>query len=393
MFIAQLRRAASAFARARQFAAFRPIPSLLCQPNLEKHAIFTNAQRSSPRRVRQSVRLLCAGIALLQCAVAPAYACDICAIYTATEMQETRVGLRLGIAEQFSRFTTLQRNGQELPNPDHERLDSSITQFLLGYTVHPRWRAQLHVPVIYRAYRRRAATGVEHGDVSGLGDISLVATGLLYDRVDEHSVLNLSGVFGIKLPTGSTHRLREELPAALSAHDDDTIAPISLTPRPHPYHSSSHEDGVESGVHGHDLTLGSGSTDVVLGAQLFASRDRFFFVQSTQFSVRTRGAYGYTYADELLVQGGPGFYAWVAHSQTLGVQAVLTCDSKGTDALKGVRQPDTGYTALYAGPGISFTLDSNFSLDVIADIPAIQNNSALQLVPDFRIRGGAVWRF
>jgi hypothetical protein len=81
------------------------------------------------------------------------------------------------------------------------------------------------------------------------------------------------------------------------------------------------------------------------------------------------------------------------HSYTLGLQAQLTSTSKGTDDLNDVRLGDTGYTGLYAGPAVQLTWTSAFSADLIVDLPAYQNNTALQIVPDFRLRGGLVWRF
>jgi hypothetical protein len=53
----------------------------------------------------------------------------------------------------------------------------------------------------------------------------------------------------------------------------------------------------------------------------------------------------------------------------------------------------TAYTGVYAGPQLHFTWSTSVSADLGADLPAIQNNSGLQIVPDWRIRGGIVYRF
>src|SRR6185295_8392106 len=70
-----------------------------------------------------------------------AYACDVCAIYTATEQRESRPGFRIGVAEQFTRFTRLKDDGKTIDNPG-EHLNSSITQLILGYDVNSRFGVQ-----------------------------------------------------------------------------------------------------------------------------------------------------------------------------------------------------------------------------------------------------------
>ena len=83
-----------------------------------------------------------------------ALACDICAVYTGYDVQATETGLRLGLAEQFTDFGTLQNSSVEVANPNGEYLLSSITQVLVGYQLHPRLGLHLVVPVISRTFRR-----------------------------------------------------------------------------------------------------------------------------------------------------------------------------------------------------------------------------------------------
>jgi hypothetical protein len=53
-------------------------------------------------------------------------ACDLCAIYSATEAQgQTGKGLFAGLAEQFTHFGTVQKEGKEVPNEAGQYLDSS----------------------------------------------------------------------------------------------------------------------------------------------------------------------------------------------------------------------------------------------------------------------------
>src|SRR5262245_6146025 len=87
------------------------------------------------------------GLALLSLATAlaratPARACDVCAIYTATEQSESRTGPQAGLAVQYTHFGTLEENGHEVPNPAGESLDSVITQVVLAYRFVPRFGLQ-----------------------------------------------------------------------------------------------------------------------------------------------------------------------------------------------------------------------------------------------------------
>ena len=95
-----------------------------------------------------------------------------------------------------------------------------------------------------REFRRQEAGGIVNGDESGLGDLSLLGSWAAYIGVTENTITRLTLLGGLKLPSGNSRRLKEEL---------------------------RESDEVESGIHGHDLALGSGSVDGIVGAQLFWS--------------------------------------------------------------------------------------------------------------------------
>jgi len=292
----------------------------------------------------------------------------LCAVYSATHLRESRTGVRLGVAEQYASYNTLQRGGVEVANPAGERLNSSIAQFLLGYNFTPRLGVQLNLPLIARSFRRQEATAIVNGDEAGIGDVSLVGNFLAISDVTEESVIRVSLLGGLKLPSGNSRRIKEEL--------------------------SEPQDGmVDSGIHGHDLALGSGSVDGIIGAQLFSSWNRLFVSGVVQYLLRTEGDFDYAYADDLMWSGGPGGYVWLADEFSLGLQAILAGESKGNDTLAGVKATDTAITALYAGPGMTFTWGTSLGADFAADLPVVRNNSALQIVPDLRLRGGLTWHF
>jgi hypothetical protein len=295
-----------------------------------------------------------------------AVACDLCAIYTATEQRESRTGFRLGVSEQYTFYGTLQDSGQSVANPAGERMNSFITQFVAGYTINPQFGVQINLPLIARVFRRQEAQGIVDGDETGIGDMSLLANVQLYSDVTENSVVRFSLLGGLKLPSGNSHRLKEELRETA---------------------------GVESGIHGHDLALGSGSVDGIIGAQGFWSWQRFFASAAVQYLLRTEGDFQYEYANDLIWSGGPGAFLLLSHDYSLGAQIAITGESKGNDSRAGVSMIDTAITTLYVGPGFSFTWGTSLGADLSADLPVVQNNSSLQIVSDYRLRGGMTWRF
>jgi len=353
-----------------------------------------------------SIGRLCAAMGILMWSLStPAVACDICAVYVSTEMSESRTGFSLGVAEQFTRFGTLQLGGEEVPNPAGEYLNSSVTQLLLSYALMRRLHFQLNLPIIVRDYRRLEDDGVVDGDESGIGDLALTALFNVWTYVDEASVVRFSLFGGVKFPTGNSDRLGEELDEGHHSAEDDAEGEeehdhgdaedghVHVHVAPHHVHDEADDEHVESGIHGHDLALGSGSYDGIVGGRLYASWRRAFLSATVQYTPTSTGSFDYAYADGLTWSGGPGVYAWLGHGTTLGLMAVLSGQTKGNDELDGTKLNDTAITSLFVGPGLLFTWGTSLAVDIAGDLPVIQNNTSLQIVADYRIRGGAVWRF
>lgn len=362
----------------------------------------TTCVRGGDRAVARALGVAVA-LATVLGAIAPAHGCDLCAIYTTTESREDQTGPYVGVGEQFSYFHTLQEGGVEVPNPNGERISSSITQFVMGYNVEPRIALQINLPLINRDFRRLTRDGIQNGDVFGVGDMSLLGLVKPWSYVDLDRVAHVVGFAGIKFPTGSTSFLAEEAaPPCIPFPDPNQCSPQSArlqlgVPLP-PRLQAHHMIGVPSGVHGHDLTLGSGSYDGIVGAQLFGSWKRAFAAASVQYLIRSTGAYGYEFANDLLWAGGPGVYVLTGDSlfdapYTLRVQALLTGESKGNDSLNGKTEGDTAITALYLGPMFAFAWSTHLNSEIGIDFPMLQNNSGLQIVPEYRARGGVTWRF
>src|SRR3977135_1200943 len=191
------------------------------------------------------------------------------------------------IATQFTHFGTLQLDGEEVDNPTGQYLDSSITQLVAGYSFNSRFALQINVPLIYRSFERPEGFAIDRGTESGLGDVSLLGKFVLFHTTaGEHRSANVDDpknphfekhapdftasailIGGIKFPTGDTSRLKEE------------FSVVVLPGAP------------QSGIHGHDLTLGTGSYDAIIGGQTSLRYKSFFFQADTQFTVRGDGAH------------------------------------------------------------------------------------------------------
>jgi hypothetical protein len=340
-------------------------------------------------------------------ATAATRACDLCGCYTpqlettlpqqtdpllgqtvpTTPIQSSLDHLYGAVGEQFTHFATVQVNGHEVSNPTGQREESSITQLVAGYTFNQRFGLQLNVPFIYRYYKRPEGFDIQRGAVSGLGDVSLLAKFVVFhtesnsrngDGADGKDSVGKSGgadfamsavlLGGVKLPTGDSSRIKEE------------------------FHESEVEGAPESGIHGHDLTLGTGSYDGIFGAQISLRYRDAFFEAETQFTLRGASHYSYHFANELSWSGGPGWYLVRRDDRLLGLQFVLSGESKDTDRFQGKVAEDTGVTSLYLGPRALASF-GRYSGEVGLDIPTIMNNTKLQVVPDYRIRAGFSVRF
>jgi len=91
------------------------------------------------------------------------WACDLCGCYTPQlntmpEMNYTLLPWARGwygaVGEQFTRFGTLQLDGEEVANQTDQYLNSSITQIVAGYQINSQFALQINVPLIYREFKR-----------------------------------------------------------------------------------------------------------------------------------------------------------------------------------------------------------------------------------------------
>lgn len=228
----------------------------------------------------------------------PAMACDLCSVYSAQEAQGGGKGLYGGIAGQFTHFGTLQNDGQKEAGSG-EYIDSLVSQIFAGYNFNGRFGVQFNLPVIYRAYGSATA----HGSDSGIGDVSLTGNVRLYQKSTENFTFNWTAMGGIKLPTGDSSWLGQP--------------------------------DFATGIGGHDLALGSGSVDGLVGTGFSARWKKIFLDGELQYAIRTEGDFQHQYANDLTWSGGPGVYLALKDNYTVALQLAASGESEGQGFLRG----------------------------------------------------------
>ena len=77
----------------------------------------------------------------------------------------------------------------------------------------------------------------------------------------------------------------------------------------------------------------------------------------------------------------------------MGLQLSIFGEYKGIDSLAGVKALDTGMNSIFIGPELAYTWHEHVSAEMGAEFPLVRNNTALQLVPDYRVKAAVTWRF
>lgn len=293
-----------------------------------------------------------------------ALACDLCAVYSADSASGHNGGAYAGVSEQFSRYDQLREDGRKLPDSFDQRLNSSVTQLIAGYGFGELWNLQISAPYIVRDYRRPKQDITDSGSETGFGDVSLTAQYGAYQWRSELVTISWRLLAGIKLPTGDSGRFQEEL----GAEDKPAAgAPVS-------------------GIHGHDLVLGSGSVDAILGTTLSARSGRWLARGEMQYAARNKGDYDYRVGNDLQWNVGAGRYLRLRDGQTVAGLLNISGEYKKFDRVAGVVADDTQARQLSLGAQLLATLDDRWSADTRADFPVQSYGSSVQTASRYRLR-------
>ena len=122
-------------------------------------------------------------------------------------------------------------------------------------------------------------------------------------------------------------------------------------------------------------------------------RYKNIFVETNlQFTLRGDGDHQYHFANDLVWSGGPGYYFIRNHDTVAGLELELAGEYKNVDRFRGKPAEDTGVTSVFMGPRIVFSR-RHWSAEIAGEFPVLIENTALQAVPDYRIRGGFSFHF
>jgi hypothetical protein len=108
--------------------------------------------------------------------------------------------------------------------------------------------------------------------------------------------------------------------------------------------------------------------------------------------VRGDGAHQYHFANDLSWGGGPGYYFVRNRKTIVGLQFACSGEHKDVDRFRGQPAEDTGITSVFLGPRVIASY-SKLSAELAAELPVSIDNTALQVVPDYRVRASFAIHF
>ncbi len=111
-----------------------------------------------------------------------------------------------------------------------------------------------------------------------------------------------------------------------------------------------------------------------------------------QFTLRGDGAHQYHFANDLTWDGGPGYYFVRSRDAIIGLQFVVSGEHKDVDRFRGKPAEDTGITSVFFGPRVVASR-GRWSAEVDVDLPVSIEDTALQVVTDYRLRGAISFHF
>jgi hypothetical protein len=264
-------------------------------------------------------------------------------------------------------------------DPRAQDLRTTSAELLLSMRLGERFGLRAYLPWIDRTWRRALPGGVEEGRIEGAGDALIEATGLAVRHVGGGTTALLTAIVGLKLPTGSSSELDHE----------GQLAAGQTTSGGHVHHAPGVAPAL---VHPHDISLGTGSWDAVLGAAAFARAGRLYGTARSLYALRTGGRGGFHAGDEVSWGGGPGLYLMQRGQATLGLLANVTGEIRARDRIDGQTIDDTGGTELFVGPDLQASW-RGLSGEAGVDLPVLQRLNGLQLAADYRAHLGVNWAF
>ncbi len=292
-----------------------------------------------------------------------AFACDSCLIDNSFEYKKPEaMHLNLGISEDFVGYGKVRLDNEKIPSKQGQYLKSYVTDIVGRYDYTDSSAVEVHVPFIDHSSKRLENGDLTRADESGLGDISILLKSVVYSSVRPEAVFNINLLAGVKLATGDSDRLSEE----------------------------STEDPNEF-VDGHLLALGSGSTDVPLGAGMFFRSGSIITRGDIEYVIRSEGDHNYRYANSLFWKAGVGVIPGSDDSVVLSLN--LSGEHQGSDEINGAKTDDTDLDMLYLGPEVVGNINQDLTGYARVEFPVHEDAAGLQAIIDHRVIVGLFYSF
>jgi hypothetical protein len=311
----------------------------------------------------------------LAAAAAPVLACDFCLISQGISPLETLSGSGLRITQRYALNDSVYRGTDEIDNPGGR--ESFWTTDLSGfYSVEqvPGLLLTANVPV-----RRTELDGHVHvhgdGDVeahddqggeTGIGDVSLLARYTFFTHHTLDSTLLLAGTIGVKLPTGET---------------DGKV------------------DGEDEYMDAH-TQLGTGSTDLLLGASANLARGRFGAAANVLGGITGEGEVGdvdHSFGNWLNYDLTGRYRVWPGAVGTGGNSVFMSLGAngelRGRETEDGIELDDSGGHTVYIAPGVQVNFAQNWVFEFSYQHAVYHDLNSAQLGEDYKVFGSLTYLF
>jgi hypothetical protein len=270
-------------------------------------------------------------------------------------------GLRFEYFEQSdlrSGTSSVDRTTLTFPN-DNEIQQKTVnrnTWLDLNYVVNSSWAVTVSIPYHDRFHTTIAAgdTDISTSHASGLGDVRVLARYQLHREASQSWSLQ----FGLKLPTGGFNQNFAEGPQAGQLLD-------------------------------RGLQLGTGTTNLILGASWFArpATNLGTFVQATLEQPLAARA-DFLPSTSLNLSSG---IRWLNPSH-FTPQLQLNVKTEGREHGAEADVPNSGSTIAYLSPGVTAELSQQANAFVFVQLPVYQRVNGLQLEPKWLLSVGVRWK-
>jgi hypothetical protein len=273
----------------------------------------------------------------------------------------------------FSRYSVMDQriDGTDTLSDNGEEIKSWYNIATLGYSVSPSVHLDVSLPILSRDFTQLEGGQLVSGSESGIGDLNLRANWTAHLNKGADSAQALTLIAGIKAPTGDTDRLDD----GSGHHEEDESS--------HDTMGDGHHGA--SAISGHDLTLGSGSWDVIAGIDWQHEQEAYFTGIRALYYLRTEGDHDYQFSDDFFVTAHIGRILMTKDDCSLSGRIGLSGEFRDADEQNGEKIEHTDLESIY-GTGTLTATHKAWIAELGVDIPIRQHVADVTLVPEFRTR-------